>query len=62
MRYVDSLWAAQTIYFDNNDWRRHHPEPIEGSLHGRVRTLADMTPEEIAAIEAEYGARVLRRA
>lgn len=61
MVYVDSLWAAQTVYFDPNDRRRECPQPVEGSLHGRVRTLADMTPEEIASIEEEYGAKVTSR-
>lgn len=32
--------------------------PDKARVSGRVRTLNDMTPEERAAIEAQYGAKI----
>ncbi len=40
---------------------RDLPPGVE-SLHGRVRTLADMTEAEVQALEAEYGCPVQRPA
>jgi len=41
-----------------NQSREPTPLPFGAS---RVKTLADMTPEEIAALERRYGAKVKRK-
>lgn len=59
IRYTDSIWSAG-VYFDPKEVRDSYPQPVDGSLHGRVRTLKDMSEDEIAALEALYTARVVR--
>lgn len=52
--YYSTLWYLTTT-------QPLGQQPPPHSSQGRVRTLDDMTAEEIAAIEAEYGAPVRRR-
>jgi hypothetical protein len=56
---VSSMWDVQFISRDNLPLYAD-PEFASRFTMPPVRTLADMSEEEIAALEAQYGARVLR--
>jgi hypothetical protein len=54
---INKTWNTPPRHLRGKPWSRPTPQPWHGAP---VRTLADMTPDEIAAIEAEYGCPVLR--
>ncbi len=54
-RRLSGYWAA------SDPWRRIQEEAAQVLGRGPVRTLDDMTPEEISALERRYGCPVRRK-